>query len=78
VPVVHKTGAKNRKYGRNANFCQRYSIENRRMRNKIKKLKRHIRFNANEIKRKARRDPPRHVKIDQAAITALKILTGTT
>jgi hypothetical protein len=76
MPVVHKTGARNRKYGRSADFCQRYSIENRRMRNKIKKLKRHIRLNVSEIKRKARRDPPRIVNIDKAAVSALKVLTG--
>jgi len=75
MPGVQKTGAKNRKYGRNINFCQRYSIENRRLRNKIKKLKRRIRLNAQMIKRKAARTPPRIVKVDTGAIAALKRLT---
>lgn len=37
------TGGKNRKIGRNKIKCQRYSAEHRRRKNKIRKLKRHIR-----------------------------------
>ena len=74
MPGVQKTGAKNRKFGRNANFCQRYSIENRRIRNKEKKLKRRVRRNKAEMARKARRDPPYIVKLDVGAIDALKAL----
>ena len=72
---VQRSGASGRKYGRNANFCQRYSIENRRERNKIKKLRRRIRLNAAEIKRKAARTPPYIVGLDTGAIDALKALT---
>jgi hypothetical protein len=37
-----KGGRKNRKYGRNVKFCQKYALENRRAKNKRKKLNRHI------------------------------------
>ena len=75
MPGVQKTGAKNRKYGRNANFCQRYLAENRRIRNKIKKLKRRIRLNELMQKRKLKRKNYRIVKPDTGAIAALKRLT---
>ena len=75
MPGAQKTGAKNRKYGRNANFCLRYFNESRRNRNKIKKLKRRVKRNAAEIKRKANRTPPRIVGLDTGAIDALKALT---
>ena len=74
MPGVQRSGSKGRKYGRNANFCQRYTIENRRIRNKIKKLKRRIRLNELMIARKVRRIPPRIVKVDVGAISALKQL----
>ena len=74
MPGVQKTGAKNRKFGRNAAFCLRYFNENRRSRNKEKKLKRRIRRNKAEMARKARRDPPYIVKLDTGAIDALKAL----
>lgn len=37
-----KKGKKQRKYGRNANFCLRYKGSRRREHNKILKLKRHL------------------------------------
>ena len=40
--VVRKKGKKNRKYGRNANFCLRYRNEDRRAKNKARRLRRHI------------------------------------
>ena len=76
MPGAQKSGASGRKYGRNASFCQRYSIENTRIRNKIKKLKRRVKRNAAEIARKAKRTPPRIVKVDVGAIAALKLLTN--
>lgn len=42
VIVVKKSGKKNRKYGRNATQCTQYKNLNRRLINKIKKMKRHI------------------------------------
>ena len=41
-------GRKNRKYGRNKKFCERYTIENTRIRNKRVKLKRHLRRQPND------------------------------
>lgn len=52
-----------------------YLLINKRRSNKIKKLKRRIRRNAAEIKRKANRTPPRIVKKDTGAIAALEALT---
>ena len=74
MPKSQKSGSSGRKYGRNKPFCLRYFNENRRERNKIKKLKRRVRRNATEIARKARRDPPYIVKLDVGAIDALKAL----
>ncbi len=37
-----KAGKKGRKFGSNKVFCERYRAENRRLRNKIKKLKKHL------------------------------------
>ena len=75
MPGEQRTGAKNRKYGRNTRKDGgRYLAENRRIRNKRKKLKRRIRLNAAEKARKARRDPPYHIKIDKGAIAALEAL----
>ena len=37
-----KSGKKQRKYGRNANYCKMYAITHRRERNKLKQLKKHI------------------------------------
>ena len=74
MPGVQSTGAKNRKYGRNANFCLRYFNESRRNRNKLKKLRRHIRRNAKMVAKKASRN--RIVKIDGQAVGALKRLTA--
>jgi hypothetical protein len=37
-----KGGKKQRKFGRNARSCQRYSLENRRVKNKIKRLLKRI------------------------------------
>ncbi len=38
----HKGGKKNRKWGRNKKFCERYRIEGRRERNKARKAIRHL------------------------------------
>ena len=52
-----------------------YRLINKRLSNKIRKLKRRIRRNAAEIKRKANRNPPRIVKVDKGAIAALKMIS---
>jgi len=52
-----------------------YRLINKRRSNKIKKLRRRIRLNAQEIKRKANRNPPRKIKVDKGAIATLKVLT---
>jgi hypothetical protein len=46
--IAAKSGKKNRKHGRNKEFCKRYKAENRRHKNKIKKLKKHIKKFPNE------------------------------
>ena len=53
-----------------------YRMIFKRRTNKIKKLKRRIRLNAKMIARKAKRKPPRIVKVDRGAIAALKLLTN--
>jgi len=37
-----KSSKKNRKHGRNADFCSRYKNTNRREKNKVKKLTKHL------------------------------------
>lgn len=37
-----KGGRKNRKYGRNVDFCKKYALEGRRAKNKRKKINRHL------------------------------------
>lgn len=37
-----KEGKKNRKVGRNANYCKFYALTHRRERNKLVKLKKHL------------------------------------
>jgi hypothetical protein len=37
-----KGGKKNRKVGRNAKWCERYRLSNRRERNKLKRLNKHL------------------------------------
>ena len=54
---------------------QTYRLINKRLSNKIRKLKRRVKRNAAEIKRKANRKPPRIVGLDTGAIAALKALT---
>ncbi len=54
---------------------QAYRLVNKRLANKIKKLRRRIRLNAAEITRKAGRKPPREVKLDVGAIDRLKSIT---
>jgi hypothetical protein len=49
VVAVKKSGKKNRKYGRNATQCIQYYNLNRRMVNKISKVKRHIRHFPKDI-----------------------------
>lgn len=43
-----KSSKKNRKYGRNSAFCLAYKNSNRREKNKVKKLTRHIAAFAND------------------------------
>ena len=40
--VARKKGKKNRKFGRNSNFCTRYRAEDRRAKNKVRRVKRHL------------------------------------
>ena len=70
--IQAKGGKKNRKFGRNKKFCEQYEIQGRRLKNKLKKLRKRIRLNELLIKRKAKRNPPRDVKVDVGAIAALK------
>ena len=51
---------------------QAYRLVNRGLTNKIKRLKSRIRRNASEIKRKAARTPPRIIKVEVGAISALE------
>jgi len=45
-----KQGGKGgRKYGRNSAFCLAYRSQNRRFINKVKRIKRHIKRNPNDI-----------------------------
>ena len=37
-----KGGKKNRKYGRNARYCELYRVRHQRERNKVKRLLRHL------------------------------------
>ncbi len=37
-----KKGGKNRKYGRNKRFCDRYKIEGRETKNRARKMSRHL------------------------------------
>ena len=55
---------------------QAYLLVNRRLSNKIKRLKRRIRLNEKMIVRKAKRNPPRVIKIDSGAVDALRALTS--
>jgi len=73
MPTQTKLKSKGRKIGRNARFCERYRIENRRERNKIVNLKRHISRKAKEIIHKAMKG--RIIKPDSQAINTLKRLT---
>ena len=54
---------------------QAYRLINKRRSNLIDRLKRRIRRNAAEIKRKAARTPPRIIKVDKGAIDRLKELS---
>ena len=73
VGIQAKGGKKNRKYGRNKKWCERYRLENRRIKNKIKKLRHRISVNAKLIARKGKQDLV--IKIDRGAVNALKALT---
>jgi hypothetical protein len=44
----HKGGKKNRKHGRNKKWCERYRAENRRAKNKAKRLARHLKHHPND------------------------------
>jgi len=46
--IVAKSGKKNRKHGNNKVFCARYEAEGRRLKNKRKKLLRHIKSHADD------------------------------
>lgn len=75
--VKAKGGKKNRKYGRNKAFCERYAKEGREKKNLIRRLRTRIRRNEHLAVVKGRRNPPRKVRPDIGAIKALKELTGT-
>jgi hypothetical protein len=68
-----KGGKKGRKLGRNAKFCVIYKAEDRRMRNKLARLKRHINRKAKEMAKKAKKG--RIIKPDLQAQNALKRLS---
>ena len=70
---TEKAKAKGRKIGRNKLECERYKLNGTRMKNKILKLRRHIKRNAYDVARKARRG--RIIGIDKRAISALKRMT---
>jgi hypothetical protein len=40
--VARKKGKKNRKFGRNSNFCLRYRNEDRRAKNKARRVRKHV------------------------------------
>jgi len=46
--VLHKGGKKNRKHGRNKVWCAQYRMRGTRERNKIRKLKRHLKKYPND------------------------------
>jgi hypothetical protein len=52
--VAHKGGKKNRKWGRNKIKCQRYALERRGEKNKVKKLKKHLRHHPEDVQAKSR------------------------
>lgn len=70
--IQAKGGKHNRKFGRNKIFCERYKIENRRRRNKIRRLKHRISVNAKLIARKVK--VGRIINLDIGAIKALEAL----
>jgi len=43
APKKAKKGKKQRKVGRNANFCKLYRLSHKRERNKLKRLEKHLR-----------------------------------
>lgn len=56
---ARRGGKKNRKHGRNKEFCDRYSREGRRERNKARKLTRHLKkFPSDGVARKASEGGP--------------------
>lgn len=44
-----KSGKKNRKWGRNKAFCERYRREGRQELNRIRRIKRHLRKYPNDL-----------------------------
>lgn len=40
--VTRRGGKKNRKFGNNKSFCEKYEREGRRLKNKIRKILRHL------------------------------------
>ena len=70
------TGAKGggaKKIGRNAIRCKQYKVENRRERNKLKRLRAYIERNKAMVLKKAKKG--RDVCLDLQAQNALKRLT---
>lgn len=53
--IARKGGKKNRKYGRNKKFCERYRLEGRREKNRKIRLARHLkRFPDDGVARRAK------------------------
>lgn len=48
-----KGGKKGRKIGRNKKFCDLYALENRRMRNKVRRKARHMKRHPKDLQSKA-------------------------
>jgi len=46
--LVHKRGKKNRKFGRNKKWCERYLTEDRKAKNKAKRKARHNKKHPND------------------------------
>lgn len=47
--LTRRGGKKNRKFGRNEKFCQKYRLEGRREKNRTRRLKTRLRRNPDDI-----------------------------
>lgn len=48
VGIARKTGKKNRKHGRNKLSCDNYRRSHRREKNKLRRLRRHLKAHSND------------------------------